>query len=382
MTDLSPDVPVASARLTVALGALRENYRALARRASVPLLPMVKADAYGLGADATVRTLAEERPLAWGVATVAEGVALRAAGAPGRIVVFTPTLPVAFAAARAASLELVLEDAAAVAAWCATGGAWHLQVDTGMSRAGVPWHDVATLRALLGTGTVPASVFTHFHSADIDDDSMARQRARFEQLLGALPARPACVHVANTAAIVRGVGGVWDAARPGIGLYGVDPWGRGDWTPAPVVRLTAPIVALREVAAGESVSYCATWHAAGPRRIATIAAGYADGIPRSAGNRFVVHVAGRAAPIVGVVTMDMTMLDVTGISCGVGDEVELLGAGSATVAALATAAGRSPYELLTALRSRVARTHVAGMHGASEGDASHVRSGAMIGAAA
>jgi alanine racemase len=378
VTDLS-----SGARLTVALGALRENYRALARRASVPLLPMVKADAYGLGADAAVRTLADERPLAWGVATVAEGVALRAAGAPGRIVVFTPMLPATFADARAASLELVLEEAGAVAAWCALGGAWHLQVDTGMSRAGVPWHDGAALRAVLGAGAAPASIFTHFHSADVDDESMARQLARFEQVLGGLAERPACVHVANTAAIVRGVAGRWDAARPGIGLYGVDPWGRGDWTPAPVVHVTAPIVALRDIDAGESVSYCATWRATTPRRIATIAAGYADGIPRSAGNRVAAHVAGQAAPIVGVVTMDMAMLDVTGLSCAVGDEVELLGASSATVAEFAGAAQRSPYEVLTALRSRLPRTHLAATHASdAHGDSVSARPSAMVGAAA
>ena len=343
---------------------------------------MVKADAYGLGADAAVRTLAGERPVAWGVATVGEGVALRAAGATGRVVAFTPTLPPSFAAARAATLELVLETPQAITEWCAAGGVWHLQVDTGMSRAGVPWHDADALRAVLAAGSAPASVFTHFHSADIDDDSMARQLARFEHVLAGFVVRPACVHVANTAAIVRGVGTRFDTARPGIGLYGVNPWGHGDWMPAAVVRVTAPVVAVRHIAVGESVSYCATWRAPTPRRIATIAAGYADGVPRSAGNRAVASVAGHAVPIVGVVTMDMTMLDVTDVPCEIGDEVELLGHASASIAEVAKAAGRSPYEVLTGLRSRLPRSYRALAGEAEPRPASPQPAGSTVGAAA
>lgn len=357
MTRSSPDAPgAATARLTVHPGAIRDNYRALARRASVPLLPMVKADAYGVGAATVVRTLAPERPLAWGVATVAEGVALRELAATGRIVVFTPSRPETFAAARAAGLELVLEAPGDVAAWTALGGAWHLQLDTGMSRAGVRWDDGTTLAACLAAGAAPASVFTHFHSADVADDSMAVQLARFERVLAALPARPACVHVANTAAVVRGAPGRWDCARPGIGLYGVNPWRDGDWTPASVVMLAAPVIALRTVHAGDTVSYGARWRADGARRIATVAIGYADGLPRVAHEGLVARVGRTRAPVVGVVTMDMTMLDVTDAPCAIGDEATFVGAGAATIGELADVARRSPYEVLTGLHARAARS--------------------------
>ncbi|MCU0619677.1 MAG: alanine racemase [Gemmatimonadaceae bacterium] len=359
MTDLPPDARAASARLTVDLGAVRENYRVLARRASVPLLPMVKADAYGLGAVAVVRALEPEGPLAWGVASVDEGCALRAAGTTRPIVVFSPTLPATFAAARAADLELVLEAPAAVAAWTALGGRWHLPIETGMARCGVAWNDATGLAALLAAGGTPASVFTHFHSADLDDDSMATQSTRFERCLAGFATRPSLVHAENSAALLRGTASRWHAARPGIALYGVRVGARAQWTPTPVVTLAAPVIALRELPAGESVSYLATWRADAPRRIATVACGYADGLPRAAGNRLVARLAGRPAPVVGTVTMDMTMLDVTDIPCALGDEATLVGGDATAVGDLATEVQRSPYELLTALRLRAVRRYTA-----------------------
>ncbi len=357
MTDLPPDARAASARLTVDLGAIRENYRALARRASVPLIPMVKADAYGLGAVGVVGALEAEAPLAWGVASVAEGCELRAAGTTRPIIVFPPALPATFADARAADLDLALEAPASIAAWTALGGRWHLPIETGMSRSGVEWNDAVGLAAALEAGGAPASVFTHYHSADLDDASLDVQAARFTACLGGFTARPAVVHAENSAALLRGDASPWDAARPGIALYGVRAGARARWTPAPAVTLSAPVIALRDIPPGESVSYLATWRADAPSRIATVACGYADGLPRAAGNRLVARLAGRDVPVVGVVTMDMTMLDVTGVPCALGDEVTLFGGDGATVADLAAAVQRSPYELLTGLRQRVVRTH-------------------------
>lgn len=357
MTDLPPDARAASARLTVDLGAVRENYRVLARRASVPLLPMVKADAYGLGAAAVVRALEPEGPLAWGVASVDEGIAVRATGTTRPIVVFSPALPATYAAARAADLELVLEAPAAVAVWRALGGRWHLPIETGMSRCGVAWNDAPALAALLDAGGPPVSVFTHFHSADLDDESITVQSVRFERCLAGFAVRPPLVHAENSAALLRGTASRWQAARPGIALYGVRVGARAQWTPAPVVALTAPVIAVRDLPAGESVSYLATWRTPAPRRIATVACGYADGLPRAAGNRVVARLAGRPAPIVGTVTMDMTMLDVTDIPCALGDEVTLVGGEAASLADVAAAVQRSPYELLTTLRLRAERRY-------------------------
>jgi alanine racemase len=337
--------------LTVDLAAVRGNYRALAARAAAPLLPMVKANAYGMGAEAVARTVAPERPVAFGVATIAEGAALRAAGMLDPIIAFTPSLIADFPQARAAGMTLVLDAPAAIREWTLLGGAWHLQIDTGMSRAGVRWDDAALIAECLGAGGPPAGVFTHLHSAESDAAASAAQVARFAEVVRALPARPALVHVANTAGILR-YGAGWDCARPGVGLYGVNP-GDFAWAPLPVVSLTAPIVALRTVRPGDTVSYGATWTAARASRIATVAAGYADGYPRGVIGA-VASIRGQRAPIVGVVTMDMLMCDVTDLDCELSDEVTLLGDGI-TVADVAAWASRSPYEILTGLNARAAR---------------------------
>ncbi|MCC7053071.1 MAG: alanine racemase [Gemmatimonadaceae bacterium] len=359
MTATPADARALSAMLTVDLAAVRENYRLLARRAAVPLLPMVKSDAYGLGAVEVARVLDPESPVAFGVASVDEGRALRAAGVARPVVVFTPVLPSAFALAREAGLTLALSDPGHLSAWLALGGRWQLPVDTGMNRAGVHWRDTATIRALLAAGPAPDGVFTHFHSADTDPGSMIVQEERFAAVVGALPVRPASIHAENSAALLQRGVSRYDCARPGIALYGVSV-GPAAWTPLDVVRLAAPVVELRRLAPGDSVSYGATWRAREPRRIATVALGYADGYPRGAGNGATAVVNDRPVPVVGLVTMDMTMCDVTDVQCEVGDRVTLIGGDAASsVSAVAAHARRSPYEILTGLRARAARTYLA-----------------------
>lgn len=349
-----------SAMLTVDLAAVRENYRLLSRRAGVPLLPMVKGDAYGLGAVPVAAVLDAESPVAFGVAKVREGEALRDAGLRREIVVFTPVLPGEFAAARAAALTLSLSNPSHVATWVALGGRWQLPVETGMNRAGLDWSDAGALAAVIAAGGTPSGVFTHFHSADSDAASMAVQESRFQRVLDALPARPASVHVDNSAALLQRRGVRYDCARPGIALYGVAV-GSADWTPRAVISLAGPVIELRDVPPGETVSYGATWRAPTVRRIATVALGYADGYPRGAGNGATAILNDRRVPVVGLVTMDMTMCDVTDVPCELGDPVTLIGGDAeASVAAVAAHAQRSPYDVLTGLRSRSARVYVDG----------------------
>ena len=344
--------------LTVDLAAVRENYRLLARCAAVGLLPMVKGDAYGLGAVEVAKTLEPESPVAFGVASVAEGRELRAAGIARPIVVFTPVLPPEFSAARDSDLTLTLSNPAHVASWTSIAGRWQLPVDTGMNRAGIDWRDAAQLRAVLNAGGQPDGVFTHFHSADSDPASMAVQEERFAAVVAAMPKRPASVHAENSAALLQRGASKFDCARPGIALYGVAV-GPASWAPRAVVTLVAPVVEVQQVEAGDSVSYGATWRASGPRRIATVAVGYADGYPRGAGNRATATINERLVPVVGLVTMDMTMCDVTDIPCEVGDSVMLIGGNAeSSVASVASHAGRSPYEVLTGLKARAARSHV------------------------
>ena len=343
----------------VDLGALCRNGAALAARAGVPLVPMVKADGYGIGGLRAALALESLNPWGYGVATVTEGDELRRGGITRPIIVFTPILRTEIDALRRADLTPALGDPAVIESWVRTGRPWQLQVDTGMSRAGMPWHQVGEHRALLERAA-PQGVFTHFHSAQLDDGSRDVQERRFAEVLAVLPQRPSMVHCENGPAVERRSPSPWTVVRPGIFLYGVPGFEGGAIRPEPVASLRARIVELRTVADGETVSYDATWKAEGPRRIATVPVGYADGYRRGLSNRGSALVGGVRVPVAGRVTMDMTMFDVTGTDAALGDLVTLLGedAGDViTVGELAQASDISPYEILTGLRLRLPRRY-------------------------
>jgi alanine racemase len=351
---------ITRARVEIDLGALQRNGAALARRAGVPLLPMVKADAYGLGSEAAVRSLEPLQPWGYGVASVAEGEELRALDVKRPIVVFTPFLPGDLPRLRAARLVPTLGFADEIDAWRQSGGGpWHLAIDTGMSRAGIPWREITGVVDAAGRMS-PQGAFTHFHSAELDDGTLAEQEARFRQALSALPTRPPFLHTDNSAAIARRGRSQWDLIRPGIFLYGVGSGQGAGLQPEPVVSLRAPIVEMRDLQAGDTVSYDATLRVDRPTRIATLAIGYADGYPRALSGVGSVIVGGTLAPVAGRVTMDMTMVDVTTVPCRVGDIVTLIGRDRntlLTVERVADTAQMSPYELLTGLRSRAERIY-------------------------
>ncbi len=343
----------------VDLGALLRNAATMAARGA-SLIPMIKADAYGLGAVAVARALERLDPWGFGVATVDEGRALRAAGIARPVIVFTPVQGAELAELRGAKLTPILARAGDIADWRAVGGgAWHLAVDTGMSRCGVRWTAVAELAAAIAA-TPPEGAYTQFHSAERDDGSVEEQEQRFAQALAALPARPRLLHAENSAALARRERSTWALARPGIFLYGVGSGPAALVTPEPVVSVRARIVSLRTVRAGESVSYDAAWRAAAERQIATAAIGYADGYRRAFSGRGAALVHGRRVSVAGIVTMDMTMLDVTGVPCAIGDVATFIGRdGDATISVedAAASAELSPYELLTGLGARPEHTY-------------------------
>jgi len=344
----------------VDLGALLRNGAALATRANVPLLPMVKADAYGLGAERVARKLERLDPWGFGVATVAEAEELRALAITRPIVIFTPILPGDFDAAIRANLTPSLSDVAAIARWTETGRPWQLAIDTGMSRAGIRWDEVDCLADVL-TANPPQGVFTHFHSAEKDDASRSIQEERFASALARLPIRPAMIHAENSPAIEHRGPSPWTVARPGIFLYGVGSGNSAAIVPDPVVSLRARIVDIRTVRDGETVSYSGTYRADGDRRIATLGIGYGDGYRRALSNRGSVLVAGVRVPVAGNVTMDMTMIDVTDVPCGVGDVATLIGADGddrIDVSEVAAFGEISPYEVLTSLRGRLPRRYI------------------------
>jgi alanine racemase len=351
---------LARALVEIDLGALQRNGAAIARRAGVPLLPMIKADAYGTGVEGAVRALEVLEPWGYGVATVFEGEELRDLGVSRPIVIFTPLLDVELTRARSARLTPTLGFPREIEAWLkAGGGAWHLSIDTGMSRAGIPWREIDQIVQLAALAP-PEGAFTHFHSAELNDGTLAAQESLFREAISRLPSRPRLLHADNSAAIARKGRSAWDLVRPGVFLYGVGSGSSAAIQPEPVVHLRAPIVEIRKLEPGDTVSYDATLRIERSARIATLAVGYADGYPRSLSQVGSVLVGGTIAPIVGTVTMDMTMIDVTTVKCEVGDAVTLIGRSGNTVLTVervADDASMSPYELLTGLRSRVERTY-------------------------
>ena len=335
----------------VDLAALVRNARTIASRSRTRLLPMVKANGYGLGAVRVSRALEAIDPWGFGVATVAEGAELRAAGIARPIVVFSPVVPAGLDECARHDLRPSLGDAASLAAWIPSGRPFHLEIDTGMGRAGLRWSDGAALAdaaRLLGTGTGWEGVYTHFHSSDTDPAATQVQWERFELVLRALPSRPPLVHAASSAAALVGTRYAADMVRPGIFLYG---GAAGGMAPESVARLCARVVATRRLQAGDSVSYGATWRAPAAVSVATLGIGYADGVPRSLSNHGAVEVRGRRCPILGRVTMDMTMVESDAV---VGDVATVFG-GIVTLDQQAVAAGTISYDLLTSLSARVER---------------------------
>lgn len=336
----------------VDLDALVRNATRFQAAMGAPLLPMVKADAYGLGAEAVARALEPLEPWGYGLATVEEAAVLRRSGITRPLLLCTPLYPQVIHGCITWGVRPSIGSVAMLEAWQeAGGGPFHLAVDTGMSRSGVPWHDADSwailARQLEGVATFEGA-YTHFHSADSDPASCQVQMERFRSCLALLPGRPGMVHAASTAAPAQyGL----DLARPGIFLYG----GHAPGLDAePVVRVEARVVSTRRVRPGDTVSYGATWTATRATTIATVALGYADGLPLGLSNRGAFELRGEACPIAGRVTMDLTMVDAGDLDIQVGDIATFIGGGRA-LAAQAEAAGTSAYQLLTALGPRLPR---------------------------
>jgi alanine racemase len=353
----------ARAWVDIDLGALVANGRTLAEACGTRLLPMVKANGYGLGAARVARALEALDPWGYGVATMEEGNALRAAGVARPILVVSPLTRESIDAIAARGFRPTIGDPGMLAEWIGRrAGPFHLEIDSGMARAGIRWDDDTALReaaGLLASAPEWEGVFTHFHSADSDPASVATQWDRFQSVLSGLPRRPSLVHAANSAAALRGRSYAADLVRPGIFLYG----GRaGEAAPSPrlVAALRARVLAVRSVGPGDSVSYGATWRASRRTTVATLGIGYADGLPRVAeggdGPQRCAELRGRLVPLVGRITMDMSMVAVDDGEVAVGDVATVFG-GKISLDEQARAARTISYELLTALGSRVARRY-------------------------
>jgi alanine racemase len=348
----------ARAWVDVDLSAVAANAAALARISGGRLLPMVKANGYGLGAIAVVRALEPLDPWGYGVATVDEGAELRSAGIRRPIVLFTPLLPSWVDRCLEHDIRPSIGHLEALRGWTArTAQPFHVEIDTGMSRSGFRPDDPALPEAagLLRHASGWEGVFTHFHSPDGDPGLTEQQWVRFTEAVAALPRRPPLIHAANSAAAIAGRRYTADLIRPGIFLYG----GGGNATVSPqtAAALRARVVAVRRIGSGDTVSYAGTWRAERPTTIATVAVGYADGFPRAAGRPRVIELGGRILPVAGRVAMDMTMLaagDDQIVACG---DVATVFGGLISVEEQARAAGTTSYEMLSSLSPRVPRRY-------------------------
>ncbi|MEM1056128.1 MAG: alanine racemase [Bacteroidota bacterium] len=366
------------ARVEVNLDAIRRNARILSVMASpARLLGVVKSDAYGHGAVRVARALVDEGVDQLAVATVAEGAELRNAGIEASILVFAAPLPDSLPAYARYDLAVTISSrdvAAAVTETARTHGPLraHVKVDTGMHRLGLRPDEVdAVLRDLdAAPGVTVEALWTHLATADGDLAFARRQMEVFRSLVSSLGTLcPPVTHIANGPMLLRLPE---DASQPdtlvrvGGVLYGMAS--SREMHPAveaaglaPVMRLVTRVVHLQTVAEGESISYGRTWVAPGPRRIATVAIGYADGLPRGLSNAGRVGIKGALYPIAGRVCMDMLMVDLgppneSARSVRLGDEAVLFGTGGPHILDQAEAAGTMPYELTCALASRVARS--------------------------
>lgn len=339
------------AQLSVDLDALAANFRTLERIGGVPAHPVVKADGYGLGAADCAERLMREGARTFFVARTREGEQLRAAlGAGPAIYVLDGCLTGRAARLREADLRPVINTGEQMAEWRAAGGGrCGLQIDTGMNRLGFrPEQAPAPFEGL-------DLVLSHLACADDPSEPMnARQRDAFAAAAARYPG--AVRSFANSGGVFLGERYGFDASRPGICLYGGGPEGRPDDRIRPVATFTAEVLQVRDVPAGESVGYSRGYVAGTPRRIATVGAGYADGVLRSYGPEGRVWIGGALRPLIGRVSMDVCAVEVTGLEVAVGDAVELFGPNRMLDEA-AAAAGTVAWELLTCIAARVPRRH-------------------------
>jgi alanine racemase len=335
---------------------------------------MVKANAYGLGVDGVVAALEPAAPLAYGVASVNEGRHLRDLGVTRPVLLLAPTPPGSHGAAVEAGLTVSVSDLAslhlldAAARRAGAVARFHVEVDTGLGRAGFTWSAVDAwgpeVAARHGERLRWVGCYTQLHSPDEPDPASVREQwARFQEALDAmdLPREDFVVHVANSAGALRLGAELPPVARPGIFLYG----GRaGQDLPRPeaVVSVRSRIAFLRDAPPGSTLGYGATHTARSHERWAALAIGYGDGLPRALGNRGEALVAGRRVPIIGRVSMDVTVVnisDLDGVVLGdVGTLVGRDGEEEITVDEVAEHAGTIAYEIFTGLTSRLPRIWV------------------------
>ncbi|MBM3778497.1 MAG: alanine racemase [Acidimicrobiia bacterium] len=375
-------------RITVAhvdLAALTRNFRAIQAfleheaatvHRAARVVAVVKANAYGHGAARVALALEAAGATMVACADIEEGVEIRRAGVRVPILVFGALSVSDLGGAFAHGLTPTISSPGAARAVEAAAAArnttigCHLKIDTGMHRLGfrhdnLPW----TMPAVIASPHLRIeAVYTHFATADdADRDLFNEQRVRFDaaiETLAGLGVRPAIVHAANSAAMLRDSRVWYDAVRPGLLLYGVVPPPLASTIPLePALSLTSRVVAVKGLRPGEGAGYNWRFVAEQATSLAVIPAGYADGLDTRLGGRGHVLIRGRRAPIVGAISMDMLTADVTGLDVEPGDEVVIIGRQGdeswqrIDAREMAAAVGTIPWEILCRIGARIERRY-------------------------
>lgn len=343
--------PMGTATLSIDLGAIAQNWRDLDTMTECETGAVVKANAYGLGAPSVARALARAGARTFFVAVAEEGAALRAAlGRGPRIFVFSGHMDGDAALIRDAGLIPLLNsvDQMLRHVEALPGVPFGIQLDTGMNRLGMEPAEWQAVRDI-ALAQRPVLLMSHLACADEAQHEMNRfQLKTFKELTADLDVPKS---LSATGGLLIGDAFHFDLTRPGIGLYGGLPYVDA----RPVVTLDLPVIQTRDLQPGETVGYGNTWQAQSPARIATVAAGYADGILRAMGPWAKLHAGDRPCPVVGRISMDLIGVDVTHL----GEpprSLQLLGLHQSidTVADYADTIG---YEILTSLGTRYSRTY-------------------------
>lgn len=370
---VNPPYPVSPPRAwaEVDLAALKENL-ALAREYSgCEVMAVVKAGAYGLGLEQGARALAGEGIAFFGVANIGEARRIREAGVATRIYLLGATWSaereeiVARDCTPCISSMAEAEHFNAISAAAGKRLMVHLAVDTGMGRGGFVAEKLSeTLASLERLAHLEIEgIGSHLPSADEDEEFTRAQFERFRGIIDDLggPQRFRWRHLCNSAGLLGYAAGVCNLVRPGLMLYGISPLHGFQARLRNVLSLKSRVTLLRTLPAGHGVSYGREFVTTRPTRVATVGIGYGDGYPRHiSGNGGEVWIRGRRHPIIGRVTMDQTMIDVTGAEdiCE-GDEVEMFGANLPAVE-VAAKAGTIVWEIFTGITPRVQRSYLSG----------------------
>ena len=368
---LSPPVPTPAApetggTLTIDLGAIEANWRALAHQLlTVECAAVVKANAYGLGLQQVTATLARAGCKTFFVADLAEARTVRSRARDATIYVLTGFMPGLGEGFIDINARPVINSTTELAEWDTFVGthAWQggaaLQVDTGMHRLGISPDEAAALAPRAQTENHGiALLLSHLACAETPDHPLnASQIQLFRELHMLYPGIPASL--VNSSGIFLGNAAHFDLARPGAALYGINPTPGRPNPMKSVVELTGRILQLRSVARDQTVGYGATWTAKRPSRIAIVALGYADGLLRAGSGTDerpggAAIIAGKRCPIVGRISMDLACIDITDLPDGAvhrGDPATMIGA-EITADEVAACAGTIGYEILTRLGPR------------------------------